>query len=67
MWKKLSFPALVLIVAFILAGDRLMFLPQPVRAASYHSRAFLGGLFPDWLQPKDRNQQRQDQIDELEN
>ena len=66
MWKKLTFPAFILAIAFIFAGDRLAFLPAPVRALSYNSRAFLGGLWPDWLRPKDRNEGRQDEIDRLE-
>ncbi|MGC9502430.1 hypothetical protein [Baaleninema sp.] len=65
--KKIGFWAVVVLaVLFIVDGDRWEFLPQPMRNASYQSRTFLVGLWPDWLKPKDRNQEREQQIEELE-
>ncbi|WP_017661543.1 hypothetical protein [Baaleninema simplex] len=65
--KKIGFwTVVILIVLFIVDGDRWTFLPQSMRDASYQSRTFLVGLWPDWLKPKDRDQQRQEQIEQLE-
>ncbi|MDC0835270.1 hypothetical protein CKA32_006288 [Geitlerinema sp. FC II] len=65
--KKIGFWAVViLLVLFIVDGDRWTFLPRSMRDASYQSRTFLVGLWPDWLKPKDRDQQRQEQIEQLE-
>ncbi|MBO9998988.1 MAG: hypothetical protein J7641_08280 [Cyanobacteria bacterium SID2] len=65
--KKIGFWAVVLLVAlFIIDGDRWEFLPRSMRNASYNSRTFLVDLWPDWLKPKNRNQQREQEIEQLE-
>ena len=53
-------------IGFILAGDKLSFLPTPVRQASIQSRNAIGGLLPDWIAPTNRNATREQQIEELE-
>lgn len=65
--KKVGFwLAVFLIIFYILDGDRWSFLPQSMRNASYESRTFLIGLWPDWLKPKDRNREREEEIERLE-
>jgi len=64
--KKMFFPLTVLFIIFVITGDRLTFLPYPVRNASYQSRTFVLGLWPDWLKPKDQNQQREQEIEKLQ-
>lgn len=65
--KKVGFWATILIVIFfILDGDRWEFLPKPMRDASFETRTFLIGLWPDWLKPKDRNQDREEEIERLQ-
>ncbi|NMG61116.1 hypothetical protein E1H12_22030 [Geitlerinema sp. P-1104] len=65
--KKVGFWATILIVIFfILDGDRWEFLPQPMRNASFETRMFFIGLWPDWLKPRDRDEQRQEEIDRLQ-
>jgi hypothetical protein len=65
--KKVSFWIVALaVIFFIFDGDRWSFLPQSMRNASYESRTFLIGLWPDWLQPKDRNQDTEEEIRRLE-
>ena len=68
MKKQSSFGFIffVLLIGFVIAGDSLAFLPQPVRNASLQSRTFVVGLFPKWLKPKDRDAAREDQIRKLE-
>lgn len=56
----------VLLIAFIIAGDSLAFLPPPVRSASTQSRSFIVGLFPKWLKPTNRDEKRQNDIQKLE-
>jgi hypothetical protein len=65
--KKVGFWAVILIaIFFILDGDRWEFLPQPVRSASFETRTFLIGLWPDWLKPKDRNEDMEEEIERLQ-
>jgi hypothetical protein len=67
MPKKNFIPLfLLLAVLFILYGDSLTFLPQPVRNASLASRNFAAGLWPKWLRPKDVNEQRERDIEKLQ-
>ncbi|MCU0546665.1 MAG: hypothetical protein MUE44_31635 [Oscillatoriaceae cyanobacterium Prado104] len=67
MPKKNFIPLLLLIaVLFIIYGDSLTFLPQPVRNASIASRNFIVGLWPSWLRPRDFNEQRERDIDRLQ-
>ncbi len=68
MKKQSSFGFIffVLLIGFVIAGDSLTFLPQPVRNASLQSRTFVVGLLPKWLKPKDRDAAREDQIRKLE-
>lgn len=61
-----GFIFVVLLIAFIAAGDTLTFLPPQVRSASVQSRSFIVGLFPKWLKPTDRDAQRKDEIKKLE-
>ena len=51
-------------IGFILAGDKLSFLPTPVRQASIQSRNAIGGLLPDWIAPTNRNATREQQIED---
>ncbi|MGB3240442.1 MAG: hypothetical protein WBB29_19280 [Geitlerinemataceae cyanobacterium] len=64
--KNIAFSLGILAIGFILAGDKLSFLPTPVRQASIQSRTAIGGLFPDWIAPTDRNSTREQQIEKLE-
>lgn len=67
MPKKNFIPLLLLLaVLFILYGDSLTFLPQPVRNASLAGRNFVAGLWPSWLRPRDFNEQREKDIDRLQ-
>jgi hypothetical protein len=67
MPKKNFIPVLILFVTlFIIYGDSLTFLPKPVRDASLTSRKFVVGLWPSWVKPRDMNQQRQRDIDQLQ-
>ncbi|MBE9118372.1 hypothetical protein IQ249_20990 [Lusitaniella coriacea LEGE 07157] len=57
----------VLFVIFVAFGDQ--FLPKPLSTASVQTRTsinkFLLGLFPT-RRPRDRNEERQKKIDQLE-
>ncbi|NQE34501.1 hypothetical protein [Microcoleus asticus] len=67
MPKKNFIPLLLLFaVLFTLYGDTLTFLPKPVRDTSVASRKFFVGLWPNWLRPRDFNEQRQQDIDKLQ-
>jgi hypothetical protein len=67
MPKKNFIPLLLLLaVLFIIYGDSLTFLPQPVRNVSVASRKFIVGLWPSWLKPRDFNEQRERDIDQLQ-
>jgi hypothetical protein len=67
MPKRNYIPLLLLVTAmFITYGDSWTFLPKPARDASVTSRKFLLGLWPSWVKPKDLNQQRQRELDELQ-
>lgn len=65
-YQKLIFPVVVVTILFISAGDKLGFLPEPVKNASRQSRSFVMGLLPDWVEPTDRNSEREQQIEQLE-
>ncbi|MEG3850774.1 hypothetical protein QT971_26955 [Microcoleus sp. herbarium19] len=66
MLKKNLIPLLLLFVAlFTLYGDSLTFLPKPVRDTSLASRNFFIGLWPDWLRPRDLNEQREQELENL--
>ena len=68
MFKKNLIPPFLLFVAmFTLYGDSLTFLPKPVRDTSLASRNFFTGLWPNWLRPRDFNEQRERDIDKLQN
>lgn len=65
--KKVGFWVTIFVVIFfILDGDRWGFLPQPMRNASFQTRTFLIGLWPDWLKPKDRNEEMEQEIERLQ-
>jgi hypothetical protein len=64
--KNLVISLAILAAGFILAGDKLRFLPTPVKQASIQSRTALGGLLPDWIAPTDRNATREQQIKDVE-
>jgi hypothetical protein len=67
MPKKNVIPVIILFAAlFILYGDTLTFLPKPVKEASLGSRKFIVGLWPSWLKPRDMNQQRERDIEQLQ-
>ncbi|MEK0180224.1 MAG: hypothetical protein EAZ78_22680 [Oscillatoriales cyanobacterium] len=67
MAKRNFIPLLLLVTTlFIIYGDSWTFLPKPARDASVTSRKFVVGLWPSWLKPKDFNQQRQRDIDQLQ-
>jgi hypothetical protein len=67
MPKKNFIPLLLLLaVLFIIYGDSLTFLPPPVRNVSVASRKFIAGLWPSWLRPRDFNEQRERDIDRLQ-
>ena len=53
------------VATFITSGDTFEFLPQPMRDASVTTREFLVSLWPDWLRPKDRNAEREQELDNL--
>lgn len=65
--KNIAISLGIVAIGFILAGDKLSFLPTPVRQASIQSRTAIGGILPDWIAPTDRNATREQQIQELEN
>ena len=67
MPKKNIIPIVLLFVAlFTLYGDSLTFLPKPIRDTSVASRKFFVGLWPSWVRPRDLNEEREKQIDELQ-
>lgn len=55
-----------LVVTFITSADGFTFLPDPVRGASKTSREFLVGLVPDWLTPRNFNEQREKDVEQLD-
>lgn len=63
--KKLLLPMIVLLIVFITVGDQYKFLPDSARTASYKARVFVIGLWPDWLKPKNQNEQREQEIEQL--
>ena len=65
--KKLIWAFVILVVAFIIAGDSLEFFPEPVQNASLKSREFIVGLWPEWLKPKETNKRTEEAIEEVEN
>lgn len=64
--KNIAISLGILAIGFILAGDKLSFLPTPLRQASIQSRNAIGGILPDWIAPTDRNATREQQIQEVE-
>ncbi len=64
--KILGWGAVALIVLFISSGDTFKFLPKPAREASKTSRQFVVGLWPKWLKPKDTNEEREKEIQKLD-
>ena len=65
--KNLIWAFVILAVAFIIAGDSIEIFPEPVQNASFKSREFVVGLWPDWLKPKDTNERTEEAIEEIEN
>jgi hypothetical protein len=65
--KKFILPAIVLLIVFITVGDQYKFLPDSARTASYKTRMFIVGLWPEWLKPKNQNEQREQEIEQLGN
>ncbi len=55
----------ILTIAFIAFGDSLNFLPKPVKDASVTSRNFVVGLWPKWLRPRNTNEQRDKEVEQL--
>ncbi|CAD5977374.1 hypothetical protein [Planktothrix agardhii] len=64
--KILGWGAVALIVLFISSGDTFKFLPKPAREASKTSRQFVVSLWPKWLKPKDTNEEREKEIQKLD-
>jgi len=64
--KILGTAFVILVITFITSGDSFDFLPQSVRSASKTSREFLVGLVPDWLTPRDFNEQREKEVEQLQ-
>ncbi|MGL5082606.1 MAG: hypothetical protein ACRC8A_14055 [Microcoleaceae cyanobacterium] len=50
---------------FVLSGDSWSFLPQSARNVSVKTREFFGSFWPSWLQPKDTNEQREEELKQL--
>ncbi|CDM97583.1 hypothetical protein H4N54_01080 [Limnospira fusiformis KN01] len=65
--KILGLIVFALIVTFITSADGFTFLPDPVRGASKTSREFLIGLVPDWLTPRNFNEERERDVEQLQN
>ncbi|OCR01483.1 hypothetical protein BCD67_18470 [Oscillatoriales cyanobacterium USR001] len=66
MAKKLLPFFIILIIAFIAIGDSLTFFPKPVKEASVKSRTFVIGLWPKWLRPRNTNEGREKDIENLD-
>ncbi len=64
--KLLGIFFLLLVAIFITSGDTYEFLPDSAREASFKSREFIVGLWPDWLRPKDRDSQRERELEQLQ-
>ncbi|MEB3883220.1 hypothetical protein [Lyngbya sp. CCY1209] len=64
--KILGTALIILVITFITSGDSFEFLPKSVRSASQTSREFLVGLVPDWLTPQNFNEQREKDVEQLE-
>jgi hypothetical protein len=64
--KKLTLSLVVMAIAFVLGGDRV--LPKPVGTYSFNTRTsisqFLGGLVPQ-LKPQQPNAQTEQAVDNL--
>jgi hypothetical protein len=65
IWK-FAIPLGLIATGFVILGDQLTFLPAPVRNASLQSRQYVTGLWPNWLQPTDRDARREQQVDTTE-
>lgn len=50
---------------FVISGDSWTFLPPAARNASRQTRQFFGNLWPSWLKPVDTNEQRQQEVEQL--
>jgi len=66
MAKKLLPFFVILTIAFIAIGDTVTFLPKPVKEASFKSRTFVVGLWPSWLRPRNTNEGREKDINNLD-
>ncbi|WP_413162556.1 hypothetical protein ACL6C3_26200 [Capilliphycus salinus ALCB114379] len=64
--KLLGIFFLLLVAIFITSGDQYEFLPPSAREASVKSREFIVGLWPDWLRPKDRDAERERELEQLQ-
>lgn len=64
--KNIAISLGIFAIGFILAGDKLTFLPTPVKQASIQSRNAIGNILPDWIAPTNRNATREQQIQEVE-
>lgn len=64
--KRLIQLFLIAAVVFVAFGDSFKFLPKPARDASVSSRNFVVSLWPSWLRPRDTNEQRERQVEQLE-
>lgn len=64
--KKLLWPLVIIVVVFVTLGDSFKFLPPAVRSASTQSRSFVVGLWPKWLRPRDTNEEREKEIEQLD-
>ena len=65
IWK-FAIPLGLIATGFVIVGDRLTFLPAPVRNASLQSRQSITRMWPNWLQPTDRDARRETEVDKTE-
>ncbi len=63
--KLLGILFLLALATFITSGDTYEFLPQSMQNASVTTREFLVSLWPEWLKPKDRDSQREQELEQL--
>lgn len=63
--KKVFILLLILVTIFVTVGDQMKFMPPEFRTASLQSRKFVVNLWPKWLKPKDLNEQREKDIENL--
>ncbi|ABG53326.1 hypothetical protein Tery_4334 [Trichodesmium erythraeum IMS101] len=67
MNKNLILLFFIVAIVFVSFGDSLEFIPEPIQNASFKSRKFAVGLWPDWLKPKNRNERTEEALEKLEN